>query len=113
MGGVCVTSCTLLFYLHATQSDSQRRRRALFAFLHLPGRLLLRGVVSVLPGAHLQVQDAGVGEVVNNVLQQQELWLKQPLRTIQRKHLAIHARPSSNRDDVNTFYLKSPQRRRE
>lgn len=63
-------------YLHAAQSHSQRGRRALFALLHLPGGLLLRGVVSVLPGAHLQVQDAGVGEVVDDVLQQQELWLE-------------------------------------
>lgn len=65
-----------LLYLHATHSDSQRRWSALFTFPHLPGRLLLWGVVSVLPGAHLQVQDAGVKEFVNNVLQQQKLWFK-------------------------------------
>lgn len=62
-------------HLHAAHSDAQRGRSALFTFLHLPGGLLLRGVVAVLPGAHLQVQDAGVGEVVDHVLQQQELWV--------------------------------------
>ena len=40
-------------YLHPTDANAQRRRGALFTLLDVPGFLLLRGVVAVLPGSHL------------------------------------------------------------
>lgn len=64
------------FYLHATDSYSKCSRRALFTFLHLSCCLLFGGVISVLPGAHFQVKDTGVGEVMYHILQKQKLWRK-------------------------------------
>ena len=61
-------------HLHATDPDAQRRRRTLLALPHLPRSLLSGCVIAMLPGAHLQVQHAGVLEVVHHVLKQEELW---------------------------------------
>lgn len=61
-------------HLHATDPDAQRRRRTLLALPHLPRSLLGGRVIAMLPGAHLQVQHAGVLEVVHHVLKQEELW---------------------------------------
>lgn len=40
-------------YLHPTDANAQRRRGALFTLLDVPGFLLLRGIIAVLPGSHL------------------------------------------------------------
>lgn len=42
-------------YLHATEVHAQTGRGALRALPHVAGLLLLRGIVPVLPGPHLQV----------------------------------------------------------
>lgn len=61
-------------YLHPTHTHAQSGRRALLALLHLTGGLLLGRVVAVLPRAHLQVQDAGVAEVMYYILKEQKLY---------------------------------------
>lgn len=60
-------------YLHATDPHAQRCRGALLTLLDVPGFLLLRGIIPVLPSAHLQVQDAGVAVLGHHVLQQEKL----------------------------------------
>jgi hypothetical protein len=47
-----------MVYLHATETESKRSGSAGCALGHLPGAFLCRCVVSMLPGAHLQVQYA-------------------------------------------------------
>lgn len=61
-------------YLHATHSHTQGGRSALLTLLHLPSSLLLRGIISVLSGPHLQIKHTGKLEVMHHVLQQEELW---------------------------------------
>lgn len=60
-------------YLHAAEADSYQSRRALLALADLKGFLLLCGVVSVLPRAHLQVQNARHGVPPRQVFQKDEL----------------------------------------
>lgn len=72
---MCSTCCRLGdSYLHATHSHAQGGRSALLTLLHLPSSLLLRGIVSVLSGPHLQIKHTGKLEVMHHVLQQEELW---------------------------------------
>lgn len=47
-------------YLHPTDAHTQAGRGALRALVHVTSLLLLRCVIPVLPGPHLQVQDTGV-----------------------------------------------------
>lgn len=61
-------------YLHPTHTHTQGGGSALLTLLHLPSSLLLRGVVSVLSGPHLQIKHTGKLEVMHHILQQQELW---------------------------------------
>lgn len=48
----------LSWYLHAAEADSYQSGRALLALADLESLLLLCSIVSVLPRAHLQVQNA-------------------------------------------------------
>lgn len=62
-------------HLHATHTHTKRCRGALFAFLHLTGSLFLWRVITMLPGAHLQVQDTGVAKMMDHIFQKQKfLW---------------------------------------
>lgn len=47
-------------HLHAADAHTQAGRGALGTLHHVTSLLLLRRIVPVLPGPHLQVQDAGI-----------------------------------------------------
>ena len=72
--GPCSTCSLGDPYLHPTHAHAQGGGSALFTLLHLPSSLLLRRIISMLPGPHLQIKYAGKPEVMHHVLQQKELW---------------------------------------
>lgn len=59
-------------HLHSAEPHPDGGRRALLTLADLIGLLLLGRVVTVLPGPHLQVQDAGHGVAPRQVLQEDE-----------------------------------------
>lgn len=85
--GTCSTCSLGEPYLHPTHAHAQGGRSALFTLLHLPSSLLLRRIISVLSGPHLQIKYTGKLEVMHHVLQQKELWeTRQGELTCQRRH---------------------------
>lgn len=61
-------------HLHATETDPDAGRRALLALADLHGFFFLGRVVTVLPCAHLQIQNARHCVTPCQVLQQDKLW---------------------------------------
>lgn len=63
-------------YLHATEPDAERTRCGVLALGDLLGAFLRRGVIPVLPRAHLQVKHARPTVQRRYVLHHQEIYQK-------------------------------------
>lgn len=61
-------------HLHPAKSHADGGRRALLTLADLVGLLLLRRVVAVLPGSHLQIQHARHGVAPRQVLEEDEFF---------------------------------------